>query len=47
VALWVLAALAPDTGAAGQTAGVAVANALSTVVRFTAMRRWIFRRDPA
>jgi putative flippase GtrA len=46
-ALWLLAALEPEAGAAGQTAVVAVANALSTVVRFVAMRSWIFRRDAA
>lgn len=46
-ALWLLAALEPEAGAAGQTAVVAVANALSTVVRFVAMRSWIFKREPA
>lgn len=46
-ALWLLAVVAPGTGAAGQTAVVAVANALSTVARFVAMRSWIFRRNPA
>lgn len=46
-ALWLMAVVAPGTGAAGQTVVVAIANALSTVVRFVAMRGWIFRRNPA
>jgi putative flippase GtrA len=47
VALSLLAALAPGTGAVGQTVVVAMANAVSTVARFVAMRSWIFRSDPA
>lgn len=43
VALAVLSAVAPDAGALVQTLVVAVANVLSTAVRFLAMRRWIFR----
>lgn len=43
VALAVLAALAPSAGTLVQTAVVAVANVLSTAVRFVAMQRWIFR----
>lgn len=42
-ALAVLGAVAPDAGTLVQTAVVAVANVLSTAVRFVAMRRWIFR----
>jgi putative flippase GtrA len=42
VALALLAVLAPDAGTLVQTAVVAVANVLSTAVRFVAMRRWIF-----
>ena len=42
VALAVLGAVAPGAGPAVQTAVVAVANVLSTAVRFVAMRRWIF-----
>lgn len=34
--------VAPDAGTLAQTAVVAVANVLSTVLRFVAMRRWIF-----
>ncbi|HEX5966952.1 MAG TPA: GtrA family protein [Intrasporangium sp.] len=32
----------PDAGTLAQTVVVAVANVLSTVLRFVAMRRWIF-----
>ena len=46
-ALWVLAGLAPQAGAGAQTLVVATANALSTVLRFVAMRSWIFKREPA
>jgi putative flippase GtrA len=45
-ALWLLAAVHPGASTATQTAVVAVANALSTVVRFVAMRFWIFRANP-
>ncbi|HET7397162.1 MAG TPA: GtrA family protein [Intrasporangium sp.] len=41
-ALAALARLAPGAGVATQTTVVALANALSTVARFVAMRRWIF-----
>ena len=34
--------VAPDASTLAQTAVVAVANVLSTVLRFVAMRRWIF-----
>ena len=47
VALSVLAAAAPDAGTLAQTLVVAVANVLSTAVRFAAMRRWIFRAPAA
>ena len=55
VALAVLGALVPSAGTLAQTLVVAVANVLSTAVRFVAMRRWIFptpgeptdRHDPA
>ena len=43
VALAVLAAVVPSAGTLVQTAVVAVANVLSTAVRFVAMTRWIFR----
>lgn len=43
VALAVLGALVPTAGTLLQTTVVAVANVLSTAVRFVAMRRWIFR----
>ena len=46
-ALWAFAVLAPGAGTPAQTLVVAVANAVSTVVRFVAMRAWIFARDPA
>jgi putative flippase GtrA len=42
-ALAVLGALAPSAGTLAQTFVVAVANVLSTAVRFVVMRRWIFR----
>jgi putative flippase GtrA len=42
VSLALLGVLAPDAGTLVQTAVVAVANVLSTAVRFVAMRRWIF-----
>ncbi|HEY9493470.1 MAG TPA: GtrA family protein [Intrasporangium sp.] len=38
--------VAPDAGTLAQTAVVAVANVLSTVLRFVAMRRWIFAQQP-
>ena len=55
VALAVLGALVPSAGTLAQTLVLAVANVLSTAVRFVAMRRWIFptpgeptdRHDPA
>jgi putative flippase GtrA len=43
LALAVLGRVAPESGTAVQTAVVAVANVLSTAVRFVAMKRWIFR----
>ena len=43
LALGLLGVLAPSAGTLGQTAVVAVANVLSTAVRFVAMQRWIFR----
>ncbi|MEW1952565.1 GtrA family protein [Terrabacter sp. NPDC080008] len=43
VALAVLGALVPGAGTLAQTCVVAVANVLSTALRFVAMRRWIFR----
>lgn len=46
LALGVLAELAPHAGTGAQTLVVAMANAVSTVVRFLAMRAWIFKRDP-
>lgn len=46
-ALWVLGRLAPTAGTGAQTLVVAVANAASTVLRFVAMRAWIFRGDRA
>jgi putative flippase GtrA len=42
-ALWLLAAVHPGASTATQTLVVAGANAVSTVVRFVAMRSWIFR----
>jgi putative flippase GtrA len=47
LALWVLAELAPHAGTGAQTLVVATANAVSTVVRFIAMRGWIFKRGAA
>ena len=44
-ALALLATAAPAAGVLTQTAVVAVANALSTAVRFIAMRHWIFHRE--
>ena len=41
-ALAALAAFAPGAGTVVQVGVVAVANVLSTAVRFVAMRRWIF-----
>jgi hypothetical protein len=38
--------MAPSAGTLVQTAVVAVANVLSTAVRFVAMRSWIFRAPP-
>jgi putative flippase GtrA len=43
LALAVLGRVSPESGTAVQTAVVAVANVLSTAVRFVAMKRWIFR----
>jgi len=43
LALAVLGHVAPASGTAVQTAVVALANVLSTAVRFVAMKRWIFR----
>ena len=43
LALAVLGRVAPESGTAVQTAVVAIANVLSTAVRFLAMKRWIFR----
>ena len=43
VALGLLGALVPSAGTLVQTTVVAVANVLSTAVRFVAMQRWIFR----
>jgi len=42
-ALGLLHVLAPDAGTGAQTLTIAVANAVSTAVRFAAMRWWIFR----
>ena len=47
LALGLLGVLAPAAGTLVQTTVVAVANALSTVVRFVAMQRWIFRAPPS
>jgi putative flippase GtrA len=47
VALGVLGVLAPSAGTMVQTTVVAVANVLSTAVRFVAMQRWIFRPPAA
>lgn len=48
LALAVLGRVAPDSGTVVQTGVVAVANVLSTAVRFFAMKRWIFRpAEPA
>ncbi|GAB3872909.1 GtrA family protein [Terrabacter terrigena] len=47
LALAVLGRVAPESGTAVQTAVVAVANVLSTAVRFVAMKRWIFRPTEA
>lgn len=44
-ALLVFAITWAATSAALWLLAVALANALSTVVGFAAMRRWIFRRD--
>lgn len=44
LALGLLGALVPGAGTLVQTIVVAVANALSTAVRFVAMQRWIFRQ---
>ncbi len=46
VALALLNKAAPDAGALAQTAVLALANVLSTVVRFVAMKRWIFNPRP-
>jgi putative flippase GtrA len=46
LALAGLARAAPDAGTLVQTAVVAVANVLSTAVRFVAMKRWIFAPSP-
>ncbi len=43
LALAVLGRVAPESGTAVQTAVIAIANVLSTAVRFLAMKRWIFR----
>ncbi|NUR81670.1 MAG: glycosyltransferase family 2 protein, partial [Dermatophilaceae bacterium] len=43
LALAVLGRVAPEAGTVVETAVVAVANVLSTAVRFLAMKRWIFR----
>jgi putative flippase GtrA len=43
LALGLLGVLAPSAGTLAQTVVVAVANVLSTAVRFVAMQRWIFR----
>ena len=42
-ALALLSAVAPGADVGAQTLVVAAANAVSTAVRFVAMRRWIFR----
>jgi putative flippase GtrA len=42
LALALLDGVAPDASALAQTAVIAVANVLSTVVRFVAMKCWIF-----
>ncbi len=47
LALGVLDGVAPGASAGSQTLVVAIANGLSTIVRFVAMRSWIFRREPA
>jgi putative flippase GtrA len=44
LALALLGAVAPSASPLVQTVVVAVANVLSTAVRFVAMQRWIFRR---
>lgn len=46
-ALAVLQAVHPGASTTSQTAVVAVANIASTVLRFVAMRSWIFRGRPA
>ncbi|MGN6635661.1 MAG: GtrA family protein [Oryzihumus sp.] len=46
-ALGLLHVLAPDAGTGAQTLTIAVANLVSTVVRFAAMRWWIFRAPAA
>ena len=46
LALAIQQRVAPDAGTLAQTAVVAVANVLSTVLRFFAMRRWIFAQQP-
>ncbi|MBC9820845.1 GtrA family protein [Terrabacter sp. MAHUQ-38] len=43
LALGLLGVLAPGAGTLVQTTVVAVANALSTALRFVTMQRWIFR----
>ena len=45
-ALALLNAVTPSPSTAVATVVVAAATAASTVVRFVAMRTWIFRRDP-
>lgn len=47
VALGLLGVLAPSAGTVVQTTVVAVANVLSTAVRFVVMQRWIFRPPAA
>ena len=42
LALLLVGTVTPSAGAAVQTVAIAGANVISTVVRFVAMRRWIF-----
>lgn len=41
--VWLVGALAPESGTGVRTAAVGVMTALAAVVRFVAMRRWMFR----
>jgi putative flippase GtrA len=41
--LWAVTVLAPASGTSGRTAAVAIMTAVAAVVRFVAMRAWMFR----